>query len=178
MARAAPLRPLRRSVRGGARRSDDRLPPGLARLFWDYPPGTLRLGRDGDLIVRRVASEGGLRVIRLLRSRVADEAIREVILRTGARGLSPQRVRSRRWPREGRGRTFVDVFALAQRFTLDEMLELYPRRFGVRDVGHTLVALSYFDDADRERMPTMLRPWNWPAIKSAIRTWVARAASG
>jgi hypothetical protein len=45
------------------------------------------------MIVRRVCSEGGLRAIRLLRSRVGDEAIREVILRTEARGLSPQRIR-------------------------------------------------------------------------------------
>jgi hypothetical protein len=49
--------------------------------------------RDRDLVVRRVASEGGLRAIRLLRSRVGDEAIREVILRTEARGLSPRRIR-------------------------------------------------------------------------------------
>lgn len=76
----------------------------------------------------------------------------------------------------GSRKDFVDVFALGRRFTLDEMLELYRRRFGVRDVGHVLVALSYFDDADRERMPAMLRPWKWPDVKATIRTWVARAA--
>jgi hypothetical protein len=45
------------------------------------------------LIVRRVATDGGLSEIRMLRSRVGDEAIREVILRTDARGMSPQRIR-------------------------------------------------------------------------------------
>jgi hypothetical protein len=45
------------------------------------------------LIVRRIAGEGGLREMRLLRSRVGDDAIREVIERTSARGLSPQRIR-------------------------------------------------------------------------------------
>jgi hypothetical protein len=69
------------------------LPAALARLFWDHPVHELDLGRDRDLIVRRVATEGGLREIRMLRSRVGDEVIREVILRTGARGLSPQRIR-------------------------------------------------------------------------------------
>jgi hypothetical protein len=77
----------------------------------------------------------------------------------------------------GSRKDFVDVFALGRRFTLEEMLGLYRHKFGVRDVGHVLVALSYFDDADRERMPTMLRPWKWPDIKASIRTWVARAAA-
>jgi hypothetical protein len=76
----------------------------------------------------------------------------------------------------GSRKDFVDVYALGRRFTLDEMMELYRRKFAVRDAGHVVVALSYFDDADRERMPTMLRPWRWPAIKATIRSWVARVA--
>jgi hypothetical protein len=77
----------------------------------------------------------------------------------------------------GSRKDFVDLFALGRRFRLDEMLAFYRRRFGVRDVGHVLVALTYFDDADRERMPTMLLPWQWPAIKAAIRTRVARSTA-
>jgi hypothetical protein len=60
---------------------------------------------------------------------------------------------------------------------LENMLGLYRRKYGVRDVGHVLVALSYFDDADRERMPTMRRPWKWPDIKAAIRRSVRDASS-
>jgi len=44
-------------------------------------------------VVRRVTAEGGWHEMSLLRSRVGDEAIREVIERTEARGLSPQRIR-------------------------------------------------------------------------------------
>jgi hypothetical protein len=79
----------RRDERG----TRDRLPAALARLFWDHAGRALRLSRDRDLIVRRIATDGGLREIRVLRSRLGDEAIREVILRTEARGLSPQRIR-------------------------------------------------------------------------------------
>jgi hypothetical protein len=39
-----------------------------------------------------------------------------------------------------------------------------------------LVALSYFDGADRERMPTMLERWSWSSIKRAIGVWVREAA--
>lgn len=42
--------------------------------------------------------------------------------------------------------------------------------------GHLLFALSFFDDADAERMPTMLRPCSWAAVKKTIRHWVTRAA--
>ena len=69
------------------------LPAGLARLFWDYPGQSLSLDTDRDLVVRRVAGEGGLREIRLLRARVGDAAIRDVIVESAARGLSPQRIR-------------------------------------------------------------------------------------
>jgi hypothetical protein len=63
------------------------------RLFWDYSGRTLSVARDRDLVVRRVAGEGGLREVRMLRASVGDAAIRDVIERTAARGMSPQRIR-------------------------------------------------------------------------------------
>jgi hypothetical protein len=69
------------------------LPGTLGRLFWDLPGKALSLDRDRDLVVRRVACEGGLREIRLLRARIGDAAIRAILERTQARGLSPQRIR-------------------------------------------------------------------------------------
>lgn len=74
-------------------RSRRLLPASLARLFWDYPGRSLSLDADRDLVVRRVAGEGGLREIRLLRARLGDAAIRTVIEQSAARGLSPQRIR-------------------------------------------------------------------------------------
>jgi hypothetical protein len=69
------------------------VPAGLRHLFWDFPEQTLSFDSDRDVVVRRVASEGGLREMRLLRGQVGDSAIREVLERTQARGLSPQRIR-------------------------------------------------------------------------------------
>lgn len=91
MARTTAPRPRRRTARHPV--SGNRLPATLTRLFWDYPGLALTFGRDRDLVVRRVATEGGLREIRVLRSHLTDEAIREVLLRTGARGMSPRRIR-------------------------------------------------------------------------------------
>jgi hypothetical protein len=83
----------------GSRTRSKRPPPrrrpsaGLAKLFWDYPARQLSLDSDLELVVRRVTAEGGWREMRLLRRRVGDPAIRDVIERTRARGLSPQRIR-------------------------------------------------------------------------------------
>jgi hypothetical protein len=78
----------------------------------------------------------------------------------------------------GSKKDFVDVFALGRRFGLGEMLAFYREKYGVEDVGHVLVALAWFDDADRERTPTLLRRLSWPDVKAAIRGWLARATRG
>ena len=76
----------------------------------------------------------------------------------------------------GSRRDFVDVFALGRRIPLRRMLELYRRKYGIRDSGHVLFALTYFDDAEKEPMPRMLRPWSWSTIKRAVRSWAAEVA--
>jgi hypothetical protein len=78
------------NVHVGARQA---LPASLRRLFWDYRARDLRLDRDAALIVRRVLAEGGWSEIRVLRARLGDDAIRAVLLSSGARGLSPARIR-------------------------------------------------------------------------------------
>lgn len=78
----------------------------------------------------------------------------------------------------GSKKDFVDIFALGQRFALADMLGFYRAKYGLKDVGHVLVALAYFDDADRERLPTLLRRWEWSTMKAAIRRWVGDATRG
>jgi hypothetical protein len=55
------------------------------------------------------------------------------------------------------------------------MLGFYGKKYGVGDLGHVLVALSYFDDADRERTPILLQRQSWPAMKNKIRGWLTAA---
>lgn len=77
----------------------------------------------------------------------------------------------------GSRKDFLDVFALGRRFRLEEMLGFYRAKYGAEDVGHVVVALAYFDDADRERMPTLLRRVSWPTVKSTLLRWVAQVAA-
>jgi hypothetical protein len=78
----------------------------------------------------------------------------------------------------GSKKDFVDVYALGRRFGLDDMLASYRKKYGVEDVGHVLVALAYFDDADRERTPMLLQRQSWPNVKATIRGWLAGATRG
>lgn len=72
----------------------------------------------------------------------------------------------------GSRKDFVDVFALGRSLGLDAMLTLYRRKYGVRDIGHVIISLAYFDDAEGERMPAMIRHWSWATMKRAIQSWV------
>jgi hypothetical protein len=73
----------------------------------------------------------------------------------------------------GAKKDFVDVYALGKYIgTLEPLLEWYRRKFSVTDVAHLLRSLSYFDDADRERMPRMIWRVDWKTVKQAIQDWV------
>lgn len=73
----------------------------------------------------------------------------------------------------GTRRDFVDIHALVQGFRpLPVMLELYRRKFEVEDLTHVVYGLGYFDNAEPEQMPTMLRDADWERIKADLRGWL------
>jgi hypothetical protein len=78
----------------------------------------------------------------------------------------------------GAKKDFVDVFALGSgRVPLSRMLSAYRTRHRVTDLAHVLYSLTYFDDADRERMPPMLWDIDWRTMKKTIKTWLERVVS-
>ncbi|MFQ5599847.1 MAG: nucleotidyl transferase AbiEii/AbiGii toxin family protein [Candidatus Krumholzibacteriia bacterium] len=73
----------------------------------------------------------------------------------------------------GSRKDFVDVFAIGETSTaLREMLALFRTKYETREVGHVLVALSYFDDAEGEPMPAMVWAESWETMKTRIRAWI------
>jgi len=73
----------------------------------------------------------------------------------------------------GHKKDFVDLYALGTKsFSLKQMLNFYQKKFSLKDIGHVLFALSYFDDAEKERLPMMLWKTQWNPMKKAIQTWV------
>ena len=73
----------------------------------------------------------------------------------------------------GSKKDFVDIFALGSKiFTLKDMLTLYQKKFSIRDIGHVMFALTYFDEADGEPTPKMFLDVDWKTMKKTIRAWV------
>ena len=73
----------------------------------------------------------------------------------------------------GHKKDFIDLYALGTTsFSLKQMLSFYQKKFSLKDIGHVLLALSYFDDAEKERMPVMIWESKWNTIKTTVRTWV------
>jgi nucleotidyltransferase AbiEii toxin of type IV toxin-antitoxin system len=77
----------------------------------------------------------------------------------------------------GARKDFVDIFALGRHgMSLTQMLRFYRRKYETDDIGHILVALAFFDEADREPMPRMLWKTDWRTMKKNLQSWVTEAA--
>jgi hypothetical protein len=77
----------------------------------------------------------------------------------------------------GSKKDFIDIYALGrERYSLEDMLTLYRTKYDVADIGHLLYGLSYFDEAEKERMPFMRWDVDWKDIRKTIQAWVKRCA--
>lgn len=68
----------------------------------------------------------------------------------------------------GTKKDFIDIDFLLERYTLVQILELYQKKYEVKDYQMALRSLSYFEDAENEAMPRMLVKKDWKTIKSDI----------
>jgi len=77
----------------------------------------------------------------------------------------------------GSKKDFVDIYAICKKHKpLKELLRLAKKKFDLEDISSILFGLTYFEDADRERMPKMLWKADWRNIKSEIKKWVKEAS--
>jgi hypothetical protein len=73
----------------------------------------------------------------------------------------------------GAKKDFVDICALGrQSGSVRPMLRWYRKKYGIENIAHLLRGLTYFDDAEAERMPRMVWDVDWRTIKDTIRQWV------
>ncbi|HUD09752.1 MAG TPA: nucleotidyl transferase AbiEii/AbiGii toxin family protein [Patescibacteria group bacterium] len=72
----------------------------------------------------------------------------------------------------GTRRDFVDVYFLSQKYSLEEMLGFYQKKYALLEdhLYAILRSLDYFEDAEREQqMPEMLTAVNWEEVKEYFR---------
>ncbi len=72
----------------------------------------------------------------------------------------------------GAKRDFIDVHFLAKKYTLEEMISFYQKKYAVpEDYLYSIFrALDYFEDAEQEKeMPQMLVNVSWEEVKEYFR---------
>ena len=77
----------------------------------------------------------------------------------------------------GTRKDFVDVYFLLQRYSLEQLLDLYQAKYPDGNVYLALRSLVYFADAEEEVMPKVLHPIEWEKIKTAIQNAVREFAT-
>ena len=76
----------------------------------------------------------------------------------------------------GSRKDFIDVYELLQNgVLLRRMLEDFREKFKADPVS-ALRGLTYFDDAETEPMPDMLKPLDWPGLRAALGQAVREVA--
>ena len=70
----------------------------------------------------------------------------------------------------GRGtkKDFYDLYLLLKYISLADMLKLYESKYKDGSLFMVLKSLIYFDDADEDIMPALLRPVAWDTVKDSI----------
>jgi len=71
----------------------------------------------------------------------------------------------------GRGtrKDFVDIFFLLDIFTFSELIEFYKVKYPDSELFQVFRSLSYFDDAELEPMPKMIKAIEWTDVKDRIK---------
>lgn len=78
----------------------------------------------------------------------------------------------------GTRRDFVDVYCLREVATLDRLLELATHKYADRPsfLAVAVRALAYFDDAEQQPLPRLLRPVRWPDVRAYCQDATRRLA--
>jgi hypothetical protein len=76
----------------------------------------------------------------------------------------------------GTKRDFVDLYAACERFGLQELLALFAQKYSRTGYNrlHVLKSLTYFVDAEKDPMPHMLVPLNWPDVMRYFQDEIRR----
>lgn len=69
---------------------------------------------------------------------------------------------------------FWDLAYLLNHFSLEQMLDYYAKKYTQSDVGHIILSLTYFEDAEKQRLnPRDLNGLTWNDVKEKIRKAVS-----
>lgn len=72
----------------------------------------------------------------------------------------------------GSKKDFVDLYFLLEKYSLPELIELFEKKYANIKFNklHILKSLTYFEDAEEDPMPIMLKEAKWEEVKEKIIT--------
>jgi predicted nucleotidyltransferase component of viral defense system len=97
--------------------------------------------------------------------------IDKLIQEEGMRILSPKDIAPMKLSaiaKRGAKKDFFDFYELLNVFSLQEMLDFYQEKFTPTDTTFLLRALVYFEDAEQQDNPIMLKSYTWEQVKKEI----------
>lgn len=70
----------------------------------------------------------------------------------------------------GRGsrKDFIDLYFLLQKYTMQQMIAFYNKKYKDGSEFMVIKSLNYFDDAEKEELPIMFKNIDWQTIKTTI----------
>lgn len=79
----------------------------------------------------------------------------------------------------GSKRDFIDLYFLSQKFTIPEMLKFYDKKYHcLEDHAYNIFkSLNYFEDAESEKSPNMIKSVDWLKIKNFFQSEVKKLSS-
>lgn len=76
----------------------------------------------------------------------------------------------------GTKKDFIDLYTLLQHFALDEILDMYSRKYSDGSLFIVMKSLTYFDDAETDPMPNVLNDTTWEIVKDFLRKVVRNSS--
>ncbi len=68
----------------------------------------------------------------------------------------------------GSKKDFIDIYFLLNYFSMEEMLQLFNKKFPEIALFMVVKSLTYFIDAEEQVMPKMFIPTSWEAVKEKL----------
>lgn len=78
----------------------------------------------------------------------------------------------------GTKRDFIDLYFMAKSFPTDKFLEFYDQKYENLSANrpHILRSLTYFEDAEADPIPEMIKPVDWSEVKNFFEGQVKKIA--
>lgn len=72
----------------------------------------------------------------------------------------------------GTKKDFFDIYEVLQEFSLQEILDFFKKKYPNKDYYYILRSLVYFNDAELNKEPIMIKKYNWSDVKNFISNQV------